>query len=87
MSVDPDGSYSCDRCGADVQNGAITVASVAGDLIEVDGGQTVVNYHFCRDREENGEKVLGCTRKVLSARNLEHYKQTKESRNEERADT
>lgn len=79
--MNSDGSYSCDRCGTDVVNGGVIYCAVVSDLIEVNGATTVINYHFCRDREEGGKKVQGCASKVLSKRNLQHYHETKESKN------
>lgn len=69
MSHLTDGSFACDRCGADIGNGDITHAIVVGDL-DPDREGHVRNLHFCREN--------GCAGKVLSARNMAAYKERKE---------
>lgn len=77
--MNPSGSYSCDRCGTDVGNGGVQMCAVVSDL-DPDRESMVRNLHFCRDREDDeGNKTKGCTNKVLSATNLKHYHETKES--------
>lgn len=74
MSLQPDGKYVCDRDGRDVGNGGILMALVVSDLDPDDPGM-VRNLHFCRD-EKDAEGTIthhGCAKKVLSARNMEHY--------------
>jgi hypothetical protein len=79
MSMQPDGSYVCDRDGVDVGNGSVLMALVVSDL-DPDNPGHVRNLHFCRDREdEDGKIVKGCARKVLSSTNMKHYTETKES--------
>lgn len=85
MTMEPDGSFICSRCGANVENGSIRVCSIVSDIEDEAGNLVVVNHHFCRDREEDGKKIQGCTKKVLSARNLEYYNETRESRNASRS--
>jgi hypothetical protein len=34
MSLRPDGSYRCDRCDTDVENGSVQFAAVVSDLQE-----------------------------------------------------
>ena len=67
-----DGKYVCDRDGVDVGNGGVQSALVVSDL-DPDRPGMVRNLHFCRDREEDGEKIKGCAGKVLTSRNLEYY--------------
>lgn len=67
-------SFVCDKCGADVENGGVFSALVASD-IDMESG-AVVNYHWCRDRVVDGKKIKGCASKVLSAANLDHYRQS-----------
>lgn len=62
MSRRSDGSYKCDRCGVDVDNGRIQLCVPASDI---DGNGNPVQYHFCR--------VNKCAGKVLSKRNLDDY--------------
>lgn len=80
MSMRPDGSHECDRCGTSVGNGGVTSCTVVSGL-DPDRPGMVRNLHFCLDREENGENIKGCTNKVLSATNLKHYNETRESQN------
>ena len=80
MTMNPDGSAVCDRCGADCKGGGVIDAVVVGDL-DPDQPGHVINYHFCRDREDGSTVVKGCARKVLSARNLAHRIEAKEPQN------
>lgn len=66
--------YSCAKCGADVGNGGLDQCSVVSD-IDPDTG-LIRNPRFCRDREEDGKTIKGCTNRVLSAANLKHYKES-----------
>lgn len=75
MTVRDNGSGECDRCGADIGNAGVNVAVVVGDL-DPDRPGHVRNLHFCREN--------GCDKKVLSARNLEHYKKRMETVDAER---
>lgn len=61
----PSGKTVCDRDGTDVGNGGVDLCVIVSDL-DSDNRGMVHNYHFCREN--------GCDKKVLSARNLEHYK-------------
>lgn len=73
-----DGTFSCDRCGASCGNGGVADCVVVSAMDPVHEGM-VINFHFCRDREEDGKAVKGCAGKVLSARNLQHYWSTQET--------
>lgn len=73
MTMQSDGSFECDRCGADCGNGGVLDCVVVSDL-DLDNPGHVANYHFCRDREEDGKKIKGCANKVLSTTNLKHRK-------------
>jgi hypothetical protein len=75
----PDGSFSCDKCGADVGNGGVTVCTNVSRVVE---GPAVENLMFCLDREVEGKTIKGCSNKVLSKTNLAHYHKTKESRDD-----
>jgi hypothetical protein len=71
-----DSEFRCDKCGGDCGNGGVASCVVVSD-IDPDTGM-VVNYHYCRDREEDGEKIKGCDKKVLSAANRKYYLEQKE---------
>ena len=75
MSLRPDGSYECDRCGWVVGNGAVTECSIVSTL-DPANPTMVLNLHFCRDHEDGGKMVKGCTSKVLTSRNVQHYEET-----------
>lgn len=81
MSLQSDGSYVCDRDGRDVGNGGVLSALIVSNYDPETG--TVVNHHFCRDEKDEDGKIIhhGCDKKVLSARNLEHYRNQKEKSN------
>lgn len=64
--------YICDRDGADCGNGGVVACLVVSDLDPENEGM-VKNYHFCRDREEDGKLVKGCAGKVMSAANLKFH--------------
>lgn len=65
MSLQPDGSYRCDRCGGSAGHGGVldcaVVLDVVVDLVG-DTGATPRNFHLCR--------VNGCAPAVLSPANL-----------------
>lgn len=69
MSLRPDGTYRCDRDGTELENGGVHEAIVVADIDEETGGTKV--FHFCR--------VNGCHRKVLSARNLADWNESRPS--------
>lgn len=78
MSQVSDGTFVCDRCGAEVGNGSLLNAVVVSD-IDPDKPGMVRNMHFCRDRTVDEEEVKGCSRKLLSPSNLKHLNDSKES--------
>lgn len=47
MSLRGDGSYRCDRCGADVGNGGVREAAIVSDLHPDVDGEVLVR-HLCR---------------------------------------
>lgn len=67
MSLRSDGSYRCDRCGADVGNGAVTEAAIVSDVS--DGSVRVL--HFCRIPVKGAPH--GCAGRLLSPSNLADY--------------
>lgn len=74
MSLRLDGTYRCDRCGVDVGNGGVHVAAVIVSVLD-DGGLTTL--HLCRDRTDDDKKVRGCAGRVLTARALADYHETR----------
>jgi hypothetical protein len=77
VTMNQNGSVTCDRDGWDVGNGSVTNALVVSDL-DPDRPGHVRTLHFCRDvRDEDGNVTHpGCDKKVLSARNMAHFKET-----------
>lgn len=68
MTTHLNGKHVCDRCGADIGNGAITECVIVSDLDpDIPGGVRIL--HFCRENS--------CAKKVLSARNLAHLLEVK----------
>jgi hypothetical protein len=65
MTMLPSGKAVCDRDGTDVGNGGIDLCVIVSD-VDPDNRGMVLNLHFCREN--------GCDKKVLSARNLEHFR-------------
>lgn len=80
MSLTGNGKYVCDRDGVDVGNGGVLAAVVVSDL-DPDNPGHVRNLHFCRDEVDEDGKVVrkGCANKVLSASNMKHYNEERES--------
>lgn len=67
MTMLPSGQFVCDRDGTDVGNGGVDRCIIVSDLDpDPEARGMVRNLHFCREN--------GCDQKVLSARNLEHYR-------------
>lgn len=82
MSLRDDGSYCCDRCGADVGNGGVHAAVVISDLDPATGNATPRVLHLCRDRDEPDpdgtiRKVQGCRDRVLTKKALANYTETR----------
>ncbi len=61
MSIQADGTHRCDGCGADVGNGAITLAALTADYTSA--GE-VVNYEWCRQAREGHPR--GCAGTLLA---------------------
>lgn len=77
MSMLTDGSHACDNCGADVGNGGVSECVVVSDLKPGERGM-VTNYHFCRDREEDGKEIKGCERKLLRPSVMKYRRELEE---------
>jgi hypothetical protein len=79
MSLRPDGSYRCDKCDTDVDNGGVHAAVTIIGTDPDDPGRMRVPLHLClpRDVDTNGngqtEHVPGCRDSVLTARALAAY--------------
>lgn len=67
MSLRSDGSYRCDRCGADAGNGGVTESAVVSDVY----GGAVRVLHFCRKPTKGAPH--GCAGRLLSASILANY--------------
>lgn len=67
MSLRPDGTYRCDRCGADVGNGGVVQAAIVSDV--EDGAVRVL--HFCRESRDGAPH--GCAGRLLSPSMLADY--------------
>lgn len=77
--MQPDGSHACDNCGVDVSPGSLDKCIVTSD-VHPDNKSMVQNYHHCRDREVDGEKVKGCHRKIIRPAVLKHFNEAREPR-------
>lgn len=72
MSLRPDGSYKCDRCGASVGNAAVTECVMVADIEFLeDGSAAPRNLHFCRVPNEGAPE--GCAEHLLVPSNLADY--------------
>lgn len=67
MSLRPDNTYRCDRCGVDVENGAVHVAAVISDVDPDDPSRPRV-LHLCRAPRAGAPS--GCVGNVLGPATL-----------------
>lgn len=67
MSLRPDGTYRCDRCGVDVGNAAVTECAIVTDL-EVGAHR---QWHLCREPVKGAPH--GCAGHVLGPAALADY--------------
>lgn len=72
MSRRADGSYRCDRCGTDVENGGVQVAAIVSDL-DPDEPGTVRVLHLCRAPRDGAPN--GCVGNVLGPATLADWNQ------------
>lgn len=80
MSLRPDGTYRCDRCGVDVGNAAVTECAIVSDLEAVDDAEVAFRprlLHFCR--RPNPGAPDGCAAHLLLPSNLADYYVAKET--------
>lgn len=75
MSLRPDGTYRCDRCGADVGNAGVDVCATISDL-EPDDLTMIRILHLCREAREGAPN--GCVGNVLGEGTLADYTTYKE---------
>lgn len=72
MSLRPDGSYRCDRCDRELENGGVQECASITDLDPRNPG-SIRQLHLCYDEvdPETGETTLqGCRDRVLTRRAL-----------------
>lgn len=72
----PDGSHSCDGCGADVGDGGVATSVVISDLDPRRPGQPLIR-NLCRSRREAAAYVQGCADVALTPEILAHYHATR----------
>lgn len=73
----PDGTYECDRCGADVGNGGVDKAASITDT-EPGDLTRVRQLKLCLDRPgDDGKKIQGCRDRVLTKKALRHHHETR----------
>lgn len=80
MSLRPDGSYRCDRCGADVGNGGVALSAVISDLDPETEHLTPRRLDLCRrrpDPDNPGKTLQGCRDHVLTKKALRNYHETR----------
>lgn len=70
MSLRADGSYRCDRCGADVDNGGVQMAAIISDLSPDEPG-TVRVLHLCRETRDGAPN--GCVGNALGPATLANW--------------
>ena len=76
MSMREDGTYECNRCGADLGNGSVQVSAIVTDLDPATGNTTQRRLDFCRDRpdpDQPGKTIQGCRDRVFTRKALRHY--------------
>lgn len=70
MSLRPDGTYRCDRCGLRLENGGVHEAAIVSDL-NLDRPGDVRVLHLCR-AERDGAPT-GCVGNVLDPATLAYW--------------
>lgn len=75
MSLQADGTYTCDRCGVSVGNGGITEAAFIADLHPDDPTQ-MRRLHLCREPREGAPN--GCVGNVLGPLTLAAWTEAQE---------
>lgn len=75
MSVNIDGSHTCDRCGIDVGGGGVPNCAIVSDL-DPDNPGMIRNLEFCRDHPDPANpdlEIKGCARKLVTPSMIAHY--------------
>lgn len=70
MSLQPDGSYACDRCGGELENDGIQQAAIIADL-HPDNPSVPRSLHLCREPRDGHPR--GCVGYVLGPGTLTHW--------------
>lgn len=71
MSRHEDGTYHCDKCGSDIGNAGVDMAtSVVG--LDPDNPDMIRQLHFCTSAGDNPN----CTPKVLNKNHLTSYEES-----------
>jgi hypothetical protein len=81
MSLRPDGTYRCDRCGTDVGNAGVDRAAHIMDT-QPDDLTLTRHLHLCLDRPNPkvpGDTIQGCRDRVLTRRALRWYREQQEA--------
>lgn len=73
MTLRPDGTYRCDRCGADVGNAGVYMCAVISDIEPGNPNQPRV-LHLCRQPRDGAPN--GCARHVLGPGTLANLTET-----------
>jgi hypothetical protein len=76
VSLRPDGTYRCDRCGTDVDNGSVQAAAVISDLEPDDPSRPRV-LHLCRASRDGAPH--GCVGNVLGPGTLANYYESRDA--------
>lgn len=74
MSLRADGSYRCDRCGTDVDNGSVQAAAVVSTLDPDEPARPLV-LHLCREPRDGAPH--GCVGNVLGPGALANFYETR----------
>jgi hypothetical protein len=78
MTMNLDGSFTCDRCGTVLPNNSITVCAHITEL-NPDDPSDIRHFHLCVDRPDaDGKTIQGCRDHVLTKRALRHFHETKD---------
>jgi hypothetical protein len=75
MSLRPDGSYRCDRCGVDVGNAGVDQCTHVMTLNPDDPGD-IQHFHFCLPRpdpDNEGQMLPGCRDQLLTDEVLANF--------------
>lgn len=77
MSLRPDGSYRCDRCGQLLENGGVQEAAIVSDL-DPDQPAAPRILHLCRKARTGAP--TGCVGQTFGATTLANYIETRKKK-------